>query len=300
MRLDQCFVGSCANGTLEDLATVAAIVGGKQVASGVRFIVTPGSQRIYREAAKLGIIATLIEAGCLVTPSACGACAGLDLGVLGPGEVCLTASTRNFKGRMGSPEAKIYIGSTATVGGLGVDGADHGSSDHRGMTMTLVGRVWKFGDHVNTDLIMPMRAISLPRRERPRWAFSADRPGWASEVRPGDVIVAGENFGTGSSRPAAEVLKDLGIACVLAETINGLFFRNCVQLRASSSGGSGRRRRIRGGRRRSKSFSRAARSATGVAVTELRGEPWPPMLLDVLSAGGLVPLLENRGLLLAE
>jgi 3-isopropylmalate/(R)-2-methylmalate dehydratase large subunit len=122
VRLDQCFVGSCANGTLEDLATVAAIVGGKQIASGVRFIVTPGSQRIYREAARRGIIATLIEAGCLVTPSACGACAGLDFGVLGPGEVCLTASTRNFKGRMGSPEAKIYIGSTATVAASALTG----------------------------------------------------------------------------------------------------------------------------------------------------------------------------------
>ena len=122
VKLDQCFVGSCANGTLEDLAAVAAIVGGKQVAPGMRFIVTPGSQRIYREAAKQGIIATLIEAGCLVTPSACGACAGLDFGVLGPGEVCLTASTRNFKGRMGSPEARIYIGSTATVAASALTG----------------------------------------------------------------------------------------------------------------------------------------------------------------------------------
>lgn len=122
VKLDQCFVGSCANGTLDDLATVAAIVRGKQVAAGVRFIVTPGSQRIYREAARRGIIATLIEAGCLVTTSACGACAGLDLGVLGPGEVCLTASTRNFKGRMGSPEAKIYIGSPATVAASALTG----------------------------------------------------------------------------------------------------------------------------------------------------------------------------------
>jgi 3-isopropylmalate/(R)-2-methylmalate dehydratase large subunit len=122
VKLDQCFVGSCANGTLDDLATVAAIVRGKQVAAGVRFIVTPGSQRIYREAARRGIIGTLIEAGCLVTTSACGACAGLDFGVLGPGEVCLTASTRNFKGRMGSPEAKIYIGSPATVAASALTG----------------------------------------------------------------------------------------------------------------------------------------------------------------------------------
>ncbi|MBI2528154.1 MAG: 3-isopropylmalate dehydratase large subunit [Candidatus Rokubacteria bacterium] len=122
VRLDQCFVGSCANGTLDDLATVAAVVRGKQVAPGVRFIVTPGSQRIYREAARLGIVNTLIQAGALVTTSACGACAGLDFGALGPGEVCLTASTRNFKGRMGHPDARIWMGSPATVAASALTG----------------------------------------------------------------------------------------------------------------------------------------------------------------------------------
>ena len=165
--------------------------------------------------------------------------------------------------------------------------------------MTLAGRVWKFGDHVNTDLIMPIRAISLPRRERPRWAFSANRPGWASEVRPGDVIVAGEDFGTGSSRPAAEVLKDLGIACVLAETINGLFFRNCVNYALPALEVRGVVAAVAEGEEVEVLFESGVvrnRSRT----TELRGEPWPPMLLDVLSAGGLVPLLEKKGLLLAE
>jgi len=122
IRLDQCFVGSCANGTLGDLETVASVIRGKQVAPRVRFIVTPGSQHIYREAARRGIITTLAEAGALVTPSACGACAGLDFGVLGPGETCLTASTRNFKGRMGSSEARIFIASPATVAASALTG----------------------------------------------------------------------------------------------------------------------------------------------------------------------------------
>jgi 3-isopropylmalate/(R)-2-methylmalate dehydratase small subunit len=165
--------------------------------------------------------------------------------------------------------------------------------------VTLAGRVWKFGDHVNTDLIMPIRTISLPRRERPRWAFSASRPGWASEVRPGDVIVAGENFGTGSSRPAAEVLKDLGIACVLAETINGLFFRNCVNYALPALEVRGVVAAVAEGEEVEVLFeSGVVRNRS--RRTELRGEPWPPMLLDVLSAGGLVPLLEKKGLLLAE
>jgi 3-isopropylmalate/(R)-2-methylmalate dehydratase small subunit len=165
--------------------------------------------------------------------------------------------------------------------------------------MTLTGRVWKFGDHVNTDLIMPMRAISLPRRERLPWAFSADRPGWASEVRPGDILVAGENFGTGSSRPAAEVLKDLGIACVLAETLNGLFFRNCVNYALPALEVRSIVDAVAEGEELQVVFEKGViRNRT--RGTEMRAEPWPVMLLNVLSAGGLVALLEKKGLLLAE
>jgi 3-isopropylmalate/(R)-2-methylmalate dehydratase large subunit len=122
VRLDQCVVGSCANGTIEDLSAVAEIVKGRQVAPWVRFIVTPGSQKIYREAAQLGLLATISQSGALVTPAACGACSAQDFGALAPGEVCLTATTRNYKGRMGSPDAKIYIGSPATVAASAITG----------------------------------------------------------------------------------------------------------------------------------------------------------------------------------
>lgn len=123
VRIDQAFVGSCANGTLDDLAIAAEVVKGRRVAKHVRFIVTPGSQTIYLEALRRGIVATLVEAGALVTTSACGACAGLDLGALGAGETCITASTRNYKGRMGSPDARIYMGSPATVAASAVRGS---------------------------------------------------------------------------------------------------------------------------------------------------------------------------------
>jgi 3-isopropylmalate/(R)-2-methylmalate dehydratase large subunit len=120
--VDQCFVGSCANGTLEDLAIAAAVVRGKRVAPGVRFIVTPGSQEIYRSALHAGYVETLTDAGAVVTPSACGACGGLSMGVLGPGETCITSSTRNFKGRMGSPEARIFMASSAAVAASALTG----------------------------------------------------------------------------------------------------------------------------------------------------------------------------------
>lgn len=114
-RIHQAFVGSCANGQLADLETAANVIRGHHVAPGVRMIVTPASQKVYLDAVKLGYVATLLEAGAVVTNSTCGACFGYHMGVVGPGEVCITASTRNFKGRMGSAEAEIYMASPATV-----------------------------------------------------------------------------------------------------------------------------------------------------------------------------------------
>ncbi len=122
MAIDQAFIGSCANGTIDDLESAATVLAGRQVADGVRLIVTPGSQTIYRQAAQRGILTALAEAGAVVTNPTCGACGGGHLGVLAAGETCITASTRNFKGRMGDPSAKIFMGSPATVAASAIKG----------------------------------------------------------------------------------------------------------------------------------------------------------------------------------
>ena len=114
-KIDQAFIGSCCNGTLDDLAVAARVVHGRKVAKGTRFIVTPGTRRSIVAALTAGYVETLMEAGAIVTPATCGACVGGHMGVLGPDEVCITASTRNFKGRMGDPSARIYMASPATV-----------------------------------------------------------------------------------------------------------------------------------------------------------------------------------------
>lgn len=113
--VQQAFIGSCANGKLEDLRTAAEIVKGRRVHPDTRLIVTPASQKVYLQAVRLGYVETLVEAGAVVTNSTCGACFGYHMGVVGPGENCITSSTRNFKGRMGSPDSNVYIGSSATV-----------------------------------------------------------------------------------------------------------------------------------------------------------------------------------------
>lgn len=128
--IDQAFIGSCANGTLDDLAVVARVLMGRQVAMGTRLIVTPATQTIYREAMAKGYIQIIMEAGGVVTNATCGACGGGSLGLLGPGETCITASTRNFKGRMGDPEARIYMASPATVATSALAGAIAGPLEY--------------------------------------------------------------------------------------------------------------------------------------------------------------------------
>ena len=121
-KVDQAFIGSCANGRLSDFAIAAEILKDRQVAPGTRMIVTPGSQEILKQAVKAGYVETMLEAGAVVTNSTCGACFGGHMGVLADDEVCITASTRNFQGRMGSPKASVFMGSPATVAASAVTG----------------------------------------------------------------------------------------------------------------------------------------------------------------------------------
>ena len=121
-RVDQAFIGSCANGQLEDLEIAADVLRGRTVAPGVRLLVTPASQAVYREAMRRGYLQDIADAGGVVTNSTCGACFGYHMGVVGPGEVCITSSTRNFTGRMGSAEADIYMASPATVAASAITG----------------------------------------------------------------------------------------------------------------------------------------------------------------------------------
>jgi 3-isopropylmalate/(R)-2-methylmalate dehydratase large subunit len=122
IKVDQAFIGSCANGRISDFAVAAEILRGKTIAPGTRMIVTPGSQDILKEAIRLGYVETLMDAGAVVTNSTCGACFGGHMGLLADDEVCITASTRNFKGRMGSPLASVYMGSPATVAASALSG----------------------------------------------------------------------------------------------------------------------------------------------------------------------------------
>ena len=121
-RIQQAFLGTCTNGRLEDLAAAAEIIKGKRVASTTRLLVIPASSEVYVDALKAGYVQTLIEAGAVFGTPGCGPCMGVHLGVLGPGEACISTANRNFKGRMGQPDADIYLASPAVVAASAIRG----------------------------------------------------------------------------------------------------------------------------------------------------------------------------------
>lgn len=114
-RVDQVFIGSCAGGRLEDFDLAARILRGKRLPSRCRLVVTPASDTIYKECLANGIFQTLADAGALITNASCGACGGIDKGLIGGREVCVSTSNRNFRGRMGSPDGLIYLASPLTA-----------------------------------------------------------------------------------------------------------------------------------------------------------------------------------------
>ncbi len=115
VNIDVAIVGSCANGRLSDIRDVAEVLHGKKINSNVRLTVTPASKKIFEEAERLGYLNTIIEANGLITNPTCGACLGGHMGVVGDGDMVISSTTRNFKGRMGSSRASIYLGSARTV-----------------------------------------------------------------------------------------------------------------------------------------------------------------------------------------
>ena len=160
----------------------------------------------------------------------------------------------------------------------------------------ISGKVWKFGDNINTDLMLPGPLLFATEEEQKIAVFSANRPGWVDQVQVGDIIVGGLNFGMGSSRPAARSLRNLGIAALLAESINGLFFRNAVNFGLLALECPGIHAAFEEGQTAEVSLADfTVRNRDTAAL--LKAQPIPAMLLDLMIQGGLYPHLEREGLI---
>ena len=121
-RIDQAYLGNCANGTIGDLREAAAILKGHQVAESTKLIIVPATRRIYRQAMSEGLLQIFSDSGAIIAPSTCGACAGLHMGVLGKDETAITNTNRNFRGRMGDPDSRVFLGNSYVVASAALEG----------------------------------------------------------------------------------------------------------------------------------------------------------------------------------
>jgi 3-isopropylmalate/(R)-2-methylmalate dehydratase small subunit len=165
------------------------------------------------------------------------------------------------------------------------------------MNREITGRAWVFGDSIDTDAMYPGFAMKLPIAEAARHVFYDLRPGWTDQVRPGDIVVAGRNFGIGSSRPVAALMRELGVAALVAEEFNSLFLRNAINNGLPALTVPGAREVV------SEGDAITLHLAEGwLAAGDQRIDvtPLPVMVLDILDAGGLLPRLVADGYLSAE
>ena len=256
IAVDKAYLVSCANGRLSDLESAAAVLRGQRVADGVELYVSAASAAVERAAIASGAWHALIEAGAIPLPSGCGPCIGLGTGLLAPGETGISASNRNFKGRMGSREARCYLASPAVVAASARAGtisapspttskrltrsivrheardAASGAAETAGPAVApIAGRLVLFlRDGIDTDALCPARFVYVDatrREDLARAVFESIDPAIAALFREGDVLVAGARFGIGSSREQAVwALQAAGCRAVLAESIAPVFRRN--------------------------------------------------------------------------
>lgn len=162
------------------------------------------------------------------------------------------------------------------------------------MNYELTGRAWVFGDSIDTDAMYPGFAMKLPVPEAARHVFYDLRPGWVDEVRPGDIVVAGRNFGIGSSRPVAALMRQLGVAALAAEEFNSLFLRNAINNGLPAMTVPGVRDLVSEG---DEITINIADGWLAVGDRRIEAAPLPRMVLDIIDAGGLLPRLTADGYL---
>ncbi len=255
VAIQKAYLLSCVNSRVEDLEAAANVLKGKKVAPGVKFYLGAASKWVQEEAERRGIWQTLLDAGANPLPAGCGPCIGLGVGLLEPGEVGISATNRNFKGRMGSRDAKCYLASPEVVAASAVAGyirGPHDLGDHAptrsyrefaaraaaekvdilpGFPEHVHGRlVFMPQDNVNTDAIYgkdyTYRDDMTPEMMAKVVMENYD-PQFAARTQAGDVIVSGFNFGTGSSREqAVTCLKAKGIPLVIAASFSQTYLRN--------------------------------------------------------------------------
>lgn len=252
-KLHQGVIGTCTNGRLEDLRIAATILEGKQIAEGFQLLIIPASQKIYLHAIQEGIITTLITSGATVLASSCGPCLGTGQGIPADKFNVISTANRNFLGRMGNKNSFVYLASPATVAYSALKGeiadprgfqANDKFSFAKETTNTYeikkgenrkFNNIWNYKDinDLNTDQMFAGNlTYSVLSSDAPAimpHLFKGFDESFAENVKSGDIIFAGENFGCGSSREHPAVgLAHAGVKAVLVKSVNRIFYRSCI------------------------------------------------------------------------
>jgi homoaconitate hydratase len=258
IKINKAYLVSCVNSRVDDLAEAANIVKGKKVADGVKFYIAAASSEVQAESEKRGDWQALVEAGAIALPPGCGPCIGLGTGLLEDGEVGISATNRNFKGRMGSAKAQAYLASPAVVAASAIAGHidfiqnyndqpvstkinTNQKKDFKAPKVRIINSfpekfegeiIFCHQDNMNTDGIYPGKYTYIddftPHQQAEVVMENYD-PEFVKIAKEGDILVGGFNFGTGSSREqAATALKYKGIRCVIAGSLNETYKRNAL------------------------------------------------------------------------
>jgi len=258
VAIQKAYLVSCTNARLADIAEAAGVVRGKRVADAVEFYIAAASADIQAQAEAAGHWQALLDAGAKPLPPGCGPCIGMGAGLVQDGEVAISATNRNFKGRMGSREAEVYLGSPAVVAASALAGRITAPFEVEAAapqgTATLPAREAPAQARAAADILpgfpaqLRGRALYLPPDNMNtdgiyagKWTYKDDMtpeqmaavifenydPAFGGVYRAGDILIGGRNFGSGSSREqAATALKHRGIPCVIAASFSETYKRN--------------------------------------------------------------------------
>lgn len=251
--IHQAVIGTCTNGRMEDLREAAAMVKGKKVKPGIQLLVIPASREIYKQAIKEGLVTSFLEAGANVLSASCGPCLGTGQGIPADGHRVISSANRNFLGRMGNKNAEIYLASPAAVALSAIHGKikdprkEHGAERfpfrkvQSGSFTIETGdfrrqkAVWNYADcdNLNTDQMFAGNLTYKVQSSDPEGIlphlFEGFDTQFASEVKPGDILLGGENFGCGSSREHPSVgLAFAGVKAVIVKSVNRIFYRSAI------------------------------------------------------------------------
>jgi len=246
-------IGTCTNGRIEDMRIAASILKGKIIKDSFQLNIIPASRKIFLQAIEEGLISIFIKSGANVLTPSCGPCLGTGQGIPANGHVVISTANRNFLGRMGNKEAQIYLASPATVAHSSLTGVITDPRMYTGRekfpykisqsrTFEIksgenrkVGSVWNYADvdNLNTDQMFAGKhtysILSTDPAAIIPLLFEDFDPGFSKNVKKDDIIIAGDNFGCGSSREHPSVgLSYIGIKAIIVKSVNRIFYRSSI------------------------------------------------------------------------